>query len=335
MAPKLRVLVSTQQGYPPSTPCAVNSAEPTKINTDGFEGDLWVFIEGYNGDLNKGQEDAYFKVKGREGMSYGIVVRGKYKKPFNADQLVFGNVFEKPIRDNLPWGTSIATKFMYFVDPTVEADIYADKPWALSPALATMAHLSLRDGDGDGDGGQKGEKKPYIEEDSLDWIEEAVEAMDIPSYSNSNSNSNEDEKAQISARRKWLTKSSNRQLIDVKEDTEVGMEFCNGLLDFNTLSATLPSPFNLQIPLLKYWDGQPVTYVCQDKTPSGECPVGAGSGGGGNKVHWSVAFEIVDEDAKAQLVKKGGEVLSHGEADAHSDDKTKASEDESEREAVG
>lgn len=30
----------------------------------------------------------------------------------NGDDILFGNVFEHPIKDHLPWGTSIATKFM-------------------------------------------------------------------------------------------------------------------------------------------------------------------------------------------------------------------------------
>ncbi|WWC69869.1 uncharacterized protein I206_103812 [Kwoniella pini CBS 10737] len=292
MSPKLRVLISSNGvGYPPTTPCSVNSPNPTKIETDGFSGNIWIFIKGYNGDLNQGDGKEYFEVKGRESMSYGIVVRGKFKQSFNADQLVFGNVFENSIKDNLPWGTSIATKFMYFIDPTVEADIYADKPWALSPTLATMSHLSLSNNSTNDD-------QPYIEENSLGWLKDNIEENDIPSYT--------DDKSQISTRRKWLTKSSNRQLININENTIVGMEFCNGLLDFNTLSATLPSPFSLQIPLLKYWDGQPVTYVCQEKPSKDESPVG-----GKNKVYWSIAFEIVDEDVKAQLIKKGGQVLSH------------------------
>ncbi|OCF74400.1 hypothetical protein I204_04772 [Kwoniella mangroviensis CBS 8886] len=312
MTPKLRVLISSNRSYPSTIPCPVNSATATKLETEHFSGDIWVFIKGYNGDLKKGDGEEYFGAKGREGMSYGIVVKGKYKKPFNADTVVFGNVFEKPIRDNLPWGTSIATKFMYFVDPTVEADIYADKPWALSPALATMAHLSL--------GGKN--EGPYVEENSLEWLKENVKGVDdIPSYT--------DDKSQISSRRKWLTKASNRQAVEVDEGTEVGMEFCNGLLDFNTLSATLPYPFTLQIPLLKYWDGQPVTYVCQDKPTSykDQSPVG-----GGNKVYWSVAFEIVDEEITKELEEKGGKVVRPGGVEEEDKEEEREREKENENE---
>jgi len=75
--------------------------------------------------------------------------------------------------------------------------------------------------------------------------------------------------------------------------------------DFNTLSATLPRPFYLSVPLLKYWDGQPVTYVCRRRVPEGANPVTA------EGVYWAVAFEIIDEDAKAALEAKGGSVKSH------------------------
>jgi hypothetical protein len=51
-------------------------------------------------------------VGGRSGMTYGIVVRGKFLDAPTADEVVFGNVFERPIRDSLPWGTAVAVKFM-------------------------------------------------------------------------------------------------------------------------------------------------------------------------------------------------------------------------------
>jgi hypothetical protein len=45
--------------------------------------------------------------------------------------------------------------------------------------------------------------------------------------------------------------------------------------------------------LTKYWDGQPVTYVCQKRgTP-------------GNDVMFAVGFEIVDEELKKALGDKG------------------------------
>lgn len=46
-----------------------------------------------------------------------------------------------------------------------------------------------------------------------------------------------------------------------------------------------------------------MTYVCRRRAPKGESPVTQ------EGVYWSVAFEIIDEDARAALEKKGKEVL--------------------------
>ena len=37
---------------------------------------------------------------------------GRFLDPVDADDLVFGNMFEKPIKSQLPWGSSIAIKAM-------------------------------------------------------------------------------------------------------------------------------------------------------------------------------------------------------------------------------
>jgi hypothetical protein len=66
------------------------------------------------------------------------------------------------------------------------------------------------------------------------------------------------------------------------------------------LSVKLPRPFSLSVPLLKYWDGQPVTYMCRRRVKAGENPATA------DGVYWAIAFEIVDEDAIAALKARGG-----------------------------
>jgi hypothetical protein len=67
-----------------------------------------------------------------------IQLQGRFLKPANADEVVFGNVFSKPIRDHLPYGTSAALKVVRYIDPSLEQDVYADEPWAWSPLIATM-----------------------------------------------------------------------------------------------------------------------------------------------------------------------------------------------------
>ncbi|TXT09029.1 hypothetical protein VHUM_02503 [Vanrija humicola] len=110
MAPKLRVLISTNgAAYPPTAVCAVNGA-PAAVRTANFEGEISVFVKGFVGEGGAGDGAAYFDE--RPDMTYGIVVRGRYLDNPSGDDVLFGNVFEHPVRDSLPWGTSIATKFM-------------------------------------------------------------------------------------------------------------------------------------------------------------------------------------------------------------------------------
>ena len=78
--------------------------------------------------------------------------------------------------------------------------------------------------------------------------------------------------------------------------------------DFNTLSLSLPPPFSLQIPLTKYWDGQPVTYVCQKRGTPGE------------NVFFAIGFEIIDEELKKALkARTGGGDSSSDEAEEEAD----------------
>jgi hypothetical protein len=138
MAPKLRVVISSSSSaYPPHQPIDVNSPKPTPLETSSFKGEISVWIKGYEGDHKGGEGDEYFGQEGREGMTYAIVIKGmslffslslsrkmeeeieggrlmigKFLEDVDADQVLWGNVFEHPIRDNLPWGTAIATKFM-------------------------------------------------------------------------------------------------------------------------------------------------------------------------------------------------------------------------------
>ena len=109
----LRVLVSGQSAYPPTKPIIVNSSTPTKLSTEKFDGEISVWVKDFAGDKAGGDGSEYFGK--RSTMTYGIVVRGKFLDDPTADEVVFGNVFERPIRDSLPWGTSVAVKFMKWV----------------------------------------------------------------------------------------------------------------------------------------------------------------------------------------------------------------------------
>lgn len=80
MAPVLKILhPKGDTPYPPVEPVRVNSTKPIPIKTNGFDGEMSVWVKGFHGFENQGDGMEYFSEKGREGMTYGIVVRGKLR----------------------------------------------------------------------------------------------------------------------------------------------------------------------------------------------------------------------------------------------------------------
>lgn len=79
------------------------------------------------------------------------------------------------------------------------------------------------------------------------------------------------------------------------------MDFCNGYIDFKTLSLKLP--VGLSFSLERLWDGQPVTFVLRDKE--------------GTKEYLFVTFEIVrhDGEAPADIDDKSAAVQKHDDVE--------------------
>ncbi len=55
--------------------------------------------------------------------------------------MVFGGEFEHKI--NPPTGAWIAVKFANYIDPALQTDLYADKPWLYSPMLCSMNAVNV------------------------------------------------------------------------------------------------------------------------------------------------------------------------------------------------
>lgn len=57
---------------------------------------------------------------------------------------MFGNDFNRPIRDSIPPGFNTALKIVkWAIDPALDGDPYADKPYLYSPGLATWNYFRL------------------------------------------------------------------------------------------------------------------------------------------------------------------------------------------------
>ncbi|KAI0064349.1 DUF1769-domain-containing protein [Artomyces pyxidatus] len=137
--PRLRVVAG------PSTselvPITANSGVPHPIMSDAFEGKILAYIKGFTDEQGRVLESEYFDREDRKGITWSIQVQGRFLRPISADDVMFGNTFDRPLK--LPWGSGAALKFMKFVDPTLDHDLASStQPWALSPLISTMPHFA-------------------------------------------------------------------------------------------------------------------------------------------------------------------------------------------------
>lgn len=312
MAPSLSVSAG------PSTdslqPLAVNHDElPFEIESPKFRGRATVRIKSFTGQDPSGVEhrkDApYFNDQYRKGITWSIQVQGRFLEAANTDDIVFGNQFEKPIRDHLPYGTSLALQFVKVVDPNMQHDLYADKPWAFSPYIATMNHFNIQRLPGGALQSSGSAKDDFKAEGYPEFPSPAVEAGQSSSASQSgyvidstaalvskadkdsegksqledqysklmdrttflgldwpaDQGSANDHEAQA-ARKKLFSSKANRQAISFTPQDVFTSDFAQGYIDFNSLYLSIPFSGGLSFDLKKYWDGQPVTYVCKNKS---------------------------------------------------------------------
>lgn len=242
---------------------------PLPIKTEWFEGALTVRMKDfadYNGDVYRDTETNYFA--NWTDVTWSIHVQGRFLQPTSADDCVFGNIFDKPIRDRLPIGTGIALKAISYIDPSLENDLYADKPWAWSPLLATMNYIRTERLEAD-DSPLPPWKATRPVEDCRSLFGDVSTDISKPHL-----------------RRKFFSSAAHRHSITLGPRDFINAEFANGFLDFSTLALNVPV-VNVSFKLDKLWDGQPVRYVCQSRVTS--------------QIYFAVVFQITDLDAENNL----------------------------------
>ncbi|KAF9917644.1 hypothetical protein BX616_000331 [Lobosporangium transversale] len=129
-----------------------DDANPLLIESDEFIGQIVVRIRGLDktygyadGQAEDGlktmSDSPWFTKPGGDNNLSSIQISGRFKREWPGDQIVFGNQFERPLK--LPPFSSIALKFVQFIDPGLKADIYCERPWAFSPLIATMNTINV------------------------------------------------------------------------------------------------------------------------------------------------------------------------------------------------
>ncbi|CDS01326.1 uncharacterized protein SPSC_05359 [Sporisorium scitamineum] len=280
MAPSLKI--SAGPSVEALQTVAVNhDDQPTEINTDLFQGRIAVRIKNFTGSDPSGVEHLkdtpYFNAGHGKNQSWSMQIQGRFKTPVNADDLVFGNEFDKPIKDHLPYGTSVALQFVKLIDPNLEHDLYAQRPHAWSPYLATMPRINSIQSD----------KQDFSDWPAFpthpDYVQDDICSLIPPELAEKEKDTVANFKGIDKAheyRQRFLGNRAHRKEITVDEKQIVTADFFNGFLDFNDLTLHIPFSGGLKLDLKKYWDGQPVRYICKDRK--------------NDKVFFVIQFDIVD-----------------------------------------
>ncbi|GAA6039879.1 hypothetical protein JCM8097_006777 [Rhodosporidiobolus ruineniae] len=281
-------------------PVAVN-ASPTSVSSASFDGSVAVRLRGYRGpkddegqpEPNEGEELE------EEGETWSISFEGRFGREGEEvpiDDIMFGNVWRKPIRDYLPYGTAAGLRFVKYVDPSLSCDLYADKPWALSPLFATLQRLSVKEQPASSLSDSFAPKKGTFPEDVSPILPPSTPSPPKDPAS----------------RRSFFTKAANRTSSKpLTRDLLVRGDFSHGFIDFATLSLALPG--GLKFSLAKYWNGEPVVFSCQRRQKEGSTEE--------PETFWVVTFELVgDEGETKAAVDANAAKEKEGEAEEQNDD---------------
>ena len=253
-----RLVVSAGTDYDAAThvPVRVNGNEPLHLSGPG--GDVWlnVRIKHFRGDgprtsayfdtpLHKANDDTY---------GIGLWFVPAEDHAVSGPDLQWGNDFDEPIRSHLPPGFGTALRIVkWWIDPGIDGDPYADKPYLYGPAVSSFnrVHVAMDD---------RKKKNPPTADFGL-WFDEGGDdagrawrhEIGCPG------DAGEDGKARM----KWALEAGSAAKWAWRHGAGYGMDFYNGYLDFDALALRLPG---FQMPLLRFWDGQQdLRYVLRNR----------------------------------------------------------------------
>ena len=152
---------------------------------------------------------------------YSIAFTFTPKSSISANDLVFGNDFEHPIRDRLPPGFGTALSIVKrWIDPGLDGDVYADKPYLYGPLASSINTLRF--------GAKcKCEDVSEIKEEIGIWVEEGANDEGEEERKNAGIPAGE------TARKKWFLTESNREQFMFKAGKTYACDFFNAYLEFN------------------------------------------------------------------------------------------------------
>jgi hypothetical protein len=295
-----RLRVTAGPEHDPSTHklVSVNASETLTFENDHMILSLAVRIRHFTGYPNDSPTTSpYFDHELHQYDQYSIAFSFIPKIDIPGGDLVFGNDFDRPIRDRLPPGFNQAFRIVkWWVDPGLEGDVYADKPSLFGPALSSWNILRIGDKVVDED--QLQDKNAWkipnatsfhemvVEEGADGSGEEIREDSGMPSDS--------------AGRKKHFLTPANRDTFVFEAGRLYQSDFGNPYLDFNDFSLKLPG-FSLNV--IKYVDSKTheLRYTLKNKSTE--------------EIYAVVMFTLLFGEELEQVRKELGEANSENKPD--------------------
>lgn len=263
-----RLRVTAGPGYDAEThhPVMVNSHERSTIETPSMTLEYAIRIKHFTGLPTSNETSSYFEHPMHTSDQYSISLAFIPKVDIPGSDLVFGNDFDRPIRDRLPPGFNQAFKFVkWWIDPGLDGDVYADKPYLYGPALSSWNTLRICDTiePSKSSGKEETYSVPDPEAFHETVVEEGASSDEAAEYRTSLSIPDDS-----AARKKYFLTPANRENFTFEKGRLYQADFFNPYLDFNDFSLKLPG-FSLNV--IKYVDAKTheLRYVLKNKE-SGE-----------------------------------------------------------------
>ena len=214
----------------------VNATKTVVVDNDRISLAVTVRIQKYKGlPHNSPSTSPYFEHSLHKYDQYSISFSFIPKQDINGDDLLWGNDFDRPIRDRLPPGFDYAFKLAkWWVDPGLEHDARADKPWIFGPALSSWNVFRI---------GEKQEKMAVSNAETFGEtvVEEGAEG------SGGGVRSEHKIPADSAGRKKYFLTPANREKFIFEKGREYQSDFGNPHLDFNDFALNLPGGFHLNV----------------------------------------------------------------------------------------
>ncbi|RKO87151.1 hypothetical protein BDK51DRAFT_21511, partial [Blyttiomyces helicus] len=262
----LRVRAGTSSDASKFATVAVNDEfRPLLLDSEHFSGYLVVRVLNFSGmtpDSKKplhAPSSNYFHGRNRR---YSIMIQGRFKKAWNGDDVIFGLDFDSKVR--MPTGAGLGLKIAKWLDPALDADLYADKPWIFSPLVSAMNSMGVAPADAvPSDAAPAKSDTPadpllgkwsyhshMVPEDATLLFTDRASAPSLTAYEK---------------RKKFFADPKNRRAVTFSPELVYCMDFYDAYFDFNNIALKLPG---FSINAIKYWDGQPLQFRCRTRDRS-------------------------------------------------------------------